>query len=449
MDIGMLLKTLRAIRQLRQREGWTRSQLEAHQSQDLRRLRDYAYAQSPFYQRFHRGLFDRPLQELPVLTKATLMEHFDELVTDRSVRLEAVREFAAARTEGRLFLDRYWVTATSGSSGQPGFFLFDEPEWLTIVASFARGQEWSGTTVSLLRRRKMATVASISPWHMSSQVAATAKTWWTPSIRLPASDLLETIVQRLNDYQPDLVIAYASMARILADEQLAGRLHIRPSKSFTSSEVLTDETRRRVKLAWGDEPFNQYGATETADIAAEYTKCRHMHLFEDLVLVEVVDEHHRPVPPGTYGAKLLVTTLFSRTQPLIRYELNDSVRLTTDTCRSGLPFAMVESIQGRVEDALLLPAKSGGRMAIQPLVFNRVMDILPVSGWQIVQGTDDSLTVLLSGVREGLVDSALVDSLREALTTQGVHAPPIQVQRVSVIPKTTSGKTPLIKAYRP
>jgi len=449
MNISIMLKLLHMLEQLRQHEAWTRSQLEAHQAQALRHLRDHAYAHSPFYQRFHRGLFDRPLHELPVLTKAMLMEHFDEVVTDRSVHLEAVRAFAGERLEGRLFLDRDWVTATSGSSGQPGFFLFNEPEWLTIVASFARGQEWSGAAVSLLHRRKMATVASISPWHMSSQVAATAKTWWTPSIRLPASDPLESIVQRLNEWQPDVLIAYASMARILADEQLAGRLRIQPGKTFTSSEVLTDETRRRVRLAWGDEPFNQYGATETADIAAEYKSCRHMHLFEDLVVVEVVDEHHQPVPPGTYGAKLLVTTLFSRTQPLIRYELNDSVRLATDTCPSGLPFAMLEGIQGRVEDALHLPARSGGRVAVQPLVFNRVMDILPVSGWQIVQEADDSLTVLLSGARDGLVDAALVDSLRQALTAQGVHAPSIQVQQVSAIPKTTSGKAPLIKAYRP
>ena len=289
----------------------------------------------------------------------------------------------------------------------------------------------------------------ISPWHISSQVAATAKTWWTPSIRLPASDPLESIVQQLNEWQPDILIAYASMARILAEEQLAGRLHIHPEKTFTSSEVLTGETRRRVKAAWGDEPFNQYGATETADIAAEYKECRHMHLFEDLVIVEVVDEHHQPVPPGTYGAKLLVTTLFSRTQPLIRYELNDSVQLATETCPSGLPFALLESVQGRVEDTLLLPAKSGGQVAIQPLVFNRVMDILPVSGWQIVQQADDSLMVQLSSARDGLVDTASVDSLSEALTAQGAHAPSIQVHRVPVIPKTTSGKAPLIKAYRP
>ncbi len=202
-------------------------------------------------------------------------------------------------------------------------------------------------------------------------------------------------------------------------------------------------------MSWGDEPFNQYGATETADIAAEFQKCRHMHLFEDLVMVEVVDEKYQPVPQGTFGAKLLVTTLYSRTQPLIRYEMDDSVCLGTETCPSGLPFGILESVQGRVEDELHLPAKAGGRVAIQPLVFNRVMDILPISGWQVVQEADDRLTVLLSGVRDTLVDTELAAALMQSLTSEGASVPSIQIQSVAAIPKTTAGKAPLIKAYRP
>lgn len=447
MDIKLVFKILRTAQQLRGHERWTRAQLETYQAEALRRLRDFAYARSPFYQRFHQGQFDRPLAELPVLTKAMLMENFDDLVTDRAIQLEAVRDFATARLDNRLFLERYWVTATSGSSGQPGFFLFNESEWLALIASFARGQAWAGAGINLLRRRKMATVASVSPWHLSSQVAVTGNTWWTPSIRLAASDPLETLVRRLNAYQPDQLIAYASMARILAEEQLAGRLQIQPGTIFTSSEVLTAETRRRVKSAWGAEPFNQYGATETADIAAEYQSCRHMHLFEDLVIAEVVDEQHRPVPPGTYGAKLLVTTLFSRTQPLIRYEMNDSVRLTPDSCQSGLPFAILESVQGRVEDTLWLPTPTGARKAVQPLVFNRIMDILPVSGWQVIQENDDGLTVLVSGVHGEFVDTAIEDQLASGLAAQGVRIPHISIQRVPVIPKTSAGKAPLIRAY--
>ena len=447
MDIKILPKLFFTIRKLRRHEDWTRSQLEESQAEGLRRVREYAYTHAPFYQKFHQGLEDRPLHELPVLTKAMLMEHFDELVTDPSIRLDEVREFASGNSDTRLYLDRYWVTATSGSSGHPGFFLFNEQEWATVIASFARGQEWSGAKVNLLHRRKMATVASISPWHMSSQVTVTAKTPLTPSIRIAASLPLEDIVQQLNMWQPDLLIAYASMARILADEQFAGRLHISPDKVFTSSEVLTDETRWRVKAAWGDEPFNQYGATETANIAAEYKPCRHMHVFEDLLLVEVVDEKYRPVPPGEYGAKLLLTTFFSQTQPLIRYEINDSVRLSAEPCpRSGLPFGFIEGIQGRVEDALSMPAAKGGQILIQPLVFNRVMDILPVSGWQVVQEDDSSLTVLLSGVRDEIHDETVADAIRTELESQNAITPPIKVQRVAEIPKNASGKAPLIKS---
>jgi putative adenylate-forming enzyme len=447
MNIKIVPRLLSTIRLLRKHENWTRQQLEASQADSLIQLRAYAYAYSPFYQKFHKGLMDRPLSELPILTKSILMENFNELVTDPSIRLEDVRKFASGNAEKRRYLDRYWVTATSGSSGHPGFFLFNDAEWIAIIASFARGQEWSGAKVNFLQRRKMATVASISPWHMSSQIAVTVQTPSTPSIRIAASLPLENIVQQLNAWQPDLLIGYASMARILAEEQLAGRLHIAPKKVFTSSEVLTGETRRRVKTVWGEEPFNQYGATETADIAAEHKVCRHMHIFEDLLLVEVVDQQYRPVPRGEFGAKLLVTTLFSRTQPLIRYEINDSVRLSMEPCSiCGLPFTFIDGIQGRVEDAFSMQSVKGGTTLIQPLVFNQVMDILPVSGWQVIQETDSSLTVLLSGARNDIRDDMLSDAIRKALALEGAVTPRIKVQHVTEIPKNASGKAPLIKS---
>src|SRR5512135_3004477 len=137
MNLRVMLSLLHNLEQLRKHEGWTREQLQAYQAKALRDQRNYAYAHSPFYQRFHKGLADRPLHELPVLTKAMMMEHFDELVTDRAIHLEEVRAHAASNHDGNPFLDRFWVSATSGSSGHPGFLLFDESEWLMILASFA------------------------------------------------------------------------------------------------------------------------------------------------------------------------------------------------------------------------------------------------------------------------------------------------------------------------
>jgi putative adenylate-forming enzyme len=449
MNIRITLRLLHTLEKLRKHERWTRSQLENYQAAALQELRAYAYERSPFYQRFHKGLMDRPLAELPVLTKAMLMENFDDLVTDRTLQLENVRRFAKEGEVGQRFQDRYYVNATSGSSGHPGFFLFDETEWAFVLASFARGQEWSGVHINLTRQQKMATVASISPWHMSSQVAATVKSWWRPSLRVPASQPISKTVEQLNEWQPEVLISYASMAGALAEEQLAGRLQIHPKVAYVASEVLTSQTKQRVKEAWGDEPYNQYAATETAGIASEHLSCRRMHFYEDLVITEVVDEQYRPVPAGEYGATILVTTLFSRTQPLIRYEIKDSVRVSANQHACALPFRVLEGIQGRVEDSLMLPALSGGDVLIRPLVINRIMDIAPVSGWQIQQQADHGLVVLLSGTRNGVTNEWLAEQINRSLSQEGAQVPYIRVQRVLEIPKTAAGKAPLIKAYKP
>lgn len=445
MSMLTVLTVFSTLRQLRHRENWTRQELEVHQADALRRLRKFVYERSPFYQQFHRGLTDRPLHELPVLTKAMMMEHFDDLVTDRAIRLQDIRTHLKTLQGDERYLGRYWVNATSGSTGQPGIFLFNRAEWATVIASFARGQEWGGLKVDLRHHRKMAVVSSTSPHHMSFRVGLTIRSPWISTLRLAAAEPLPIIVQKLNDWQPEILIAYASMARILAEEQHAGRLRIHPAVIFTSSEVLTDETRRRVEEEWGEILFNEYAATESGGLAAECDHHTGLHLFEDLAIVEAVDEQYRPVPPGVYGDKLLITTLFNRTQPLIRYELSDSVRLAQTSCPCGRPFTLIDGIQGRTEDTLYFPGLTGGLVAVHPIVFHQVMDTISTSGWQLVQ-SDHELTLFLSGSRESNEDGKLVSKLKQALTTQGVEIPQISVQYVAAIPKTASGKAPLIKS---
>jgi phenylacetate-CoA ligase len=447
MSTQIILKVLALRHRLRQRDRWTRRQLEDHQRRALHRMREYAYARSLFYKRFHKGLTDRPLGDLPILTKEMVMEHFDELVTDPTVRLADVEAHLATLSGGdELFNGRYRVAATSGSTGRRGLFLWDPNEWATVLASYNRSFDWAGVGAGLTHRTRMAVVSSTTPWHQSARVGASVHSPWVPTLRLDSGDLLESIVERLNAFQPKVLVAYASMAHLLAEEQLAGRLRISPGFVFASSEVFTEQARRRVEEAWGNKPFEVYAATEPAGIASECEQHRGMHLFEDLVVTELVDENNKPVPPGVYGERVLVTVLFSRTMPLIRYEMSDSVRpATSPHCPCGRPFALIDGIQGREEDVLHFPAKSGGQVSVQPIVFHRVMDAVPAGGWQVVQGSE-GLTVLLSGVREDFADTILIDSLRRELETQGAIVPPVKVSRVPTIPRTTVGKAPLIKA---
>lgn len=257
---------------------------------------------------------------------------------------------------------------------------------------------------------------------------------------------MEEIVKNLNGWQPEMLVSYASMARILADEQIAGRLWIAPHLVFTSSEVLTEETRRRAEAAWDRPVFNQYAATESGGLAAECCEHRGMHLYEDNIIFENVDGKNRPVEPGDYGEKLLITVLFSRTQPLIRYELSDSVRVAAAPCPCGRPFALIEDIQGRMEEVIHLPSIDGRVIAVHPNTFHEVMDGLPVSGWQIVEEAD-GLNVFLSGSPDA-ADEKLAERLIQALRVQGVRDPRVKVQLVSSIPRAASGKAPLIKSGR-
>lgn len=65
MDTGIMLNLLSTLGQLRKRDRWTRPQVDAYQAEPLRRLREYAYARSPFYQRFHEGCSTAPCGSCP------------------------------------------------------------------------------------------------------------------------------------------------------------------------------------------------------------------------------------------------------------------------------------------------------------------------------------------------------------------------------------------------
>ncbi|HET7768715.1 MAG TPA: phenylacetate--CoA ligase family protein [Chloroflexota bacterium] len=452
MDVGLLSRVLWRLRALRARDRWTHDALRRHQQQALRALRDHAYAGSRFYRQLHRGLEDAPLECLPTVTKAQLMERFDDASTDPALTLAGVEAHAAVMAERNaadLYLGRYRVNATSGSTGRRGLFVFDRAEWAWVIASFARPQEWAGARVSLGHRRKTVTVASTTPWHMSSQVADTVRSPFVDSQRISAATPLAEIGSRLNEAQPEVLIAYASMMRLLADEALSGRLRIAPAQVFTSSEPLTEESRRRIEQAWGKVLFDQYATTECGSLAMECERHTGLHLAEDLTLVEVVDGDNRPVAPGGFGEKVLITALFSRTLPLIRYEISDSVRLAARPCSCGRPFALLDAVQGRLEDILELPGADGGTVRVHPHVFHRIMDTVPVTAWQVAQ-EPAALRLRLAAPPSRPIDTAaLVAALRSSLAAQGVAALPIEAERVDAIPRTASGKAPLVVALRP
>lgn len=439
------LGILRARRRREKSCAWTPAQLAAHQQRSLDELRAFAVIHSPFYARFHKGREGAPLTELPVLTKATLMEHFDELVTDRSVRLADAEAFLRQEPSDAKFLGRYVTLATSGSTGRRGVFLFDEREWIECLANISRPMSWAQVRPRFVKRLRTAMLASTSSSHYSAQVGRSMETRLLPTLRLDAAEPTAHIVRQLNAWQPDVLVAYPSVLRMLAAEQVAGRLAISPESCATSAEVLTEDTRRRVRDAFGIRVWETYGATEYAPIAAECPSGR-MHLFEDGAIIEVVDDDGRVVAPGEQGTRVLITVFGRRVQPLIRYEISDMVRLSASACPCGRPYRTIEAIDGRQEDVLSLPGTGlAQNVSVHPNLFHRVLETVPASAWQVVQQMDELIVNLVGLESAGAEVTRLEASLREALAREGATGR-VRVRLVDDVQRGATGKAPLILA---
>lgn len=470
MRPGTLLPLLRRVHALRRRGRWSRPQVLAHQATALAAVRAHAVQASAFYRRHHAGLEDRPLHDLPPVTKAALMAHFDEAVTDPALRHADLTAFAQGpgRSPDARFRGRYQVCATAGTTGTPGLFPFDEAEWLWVLASYARAQDWAGERVSPFRRTRLAVVASHSGLHQSARVGRSVESWWRPTLRLDAAQPVAAQVAALSAWRPDHLVGYASALRALALAQRAdgagdggraasahergdtpgdtpaGALQIHPRRVFSASEVLTPDTRRLLEDVWGPVVYETYGATETGLLAAMCERGDGMHWCEDLVVPEIVDEAHRPVPPGAWGAHLLVTVLFARTLPLIRYVLGDRVRAAVEPCACGRPFLRLAAIEGRQEDVLDLRDARGARRLLPPVAVHAVLDGVPVSAWQLVQTSPAALTLHVVPSAGTPPLDALARRLAAALEAHGVVGVAVEARAVAAVARTRAGKAPLI-----
>ena len=356
--------------ELASRAQWSSDQLDAHRRERLRVLLAHAVARSPYYREVLGGDAahgDVALEQLPTLPKQTLMSEFDRIVTDSQLRLAELEAHLASPNAGTPFRSGYRVFASSGSSGFRGIIVHTEHEFTTWIAAhlpfFARNRIGPST--------RLAAIGAPSPIHLSKQLFAALRRSGDTAPQLSVLTPLDETIAARQSYQPEALIGYSSIISSLAQEQLDARLAIAPQTVITGAELLSAEMEQRIVEAWGIPPIRVYATTEVPIIAASGIEHRELHVLDDLVWIEVVDEQNRPVAAGTPGFKVLLTNLVNHAQPLIRYELTDAVTLAAD--------GRIATIEGRSDDTLLLPGRDGSQVAVHPLrltsPFTRLRDI--------------------------------------------------------------------------
>ncbi len=407
----------------------------------------FARTHSPYYREHYQRLPDRVEEPalLPVTDKKRLMARFDEWCTDRDVTLAKARAFAEnLDLIGERFLDRYILATTSGTTGTPGIFIMDERSSAVTNAMMLRMLgAWLGfgdVCKIILRGGRLAMNAALTS-HSATSVAA-ARMRKSPSRRkrlrtFSVQTDLREMVEELNRFQPAVLAPYASVAKLLGAEREAGRLNIAPSLIVCAAEGLAPDDYGRIARAFNTKVGNSYAATECPFLSYS---CEHgwLHVNTDWVVLEPVDADYQPVPPGEQSHTVLISNLANRVQPVLRYDLGDSIVVRLDPCPCGNPLPAIR-VQGRAAEVLTFSTKTGQRIDIPPLALE--VDHVPgVERFQIVQHKPEGLRVRLqvaTGAESERVWQAVRSELAHLLAAK--HLDHVSVERADEPPRQSRG----------
>ncbi|MGH9082455.1 MAG: phenylacetate--CoA ligase family protein [Acidimicrobiales bacterium] len=415
---------------------WDAERLTAERQRLLRQLLGWAADRSPFWKARLAGIdpatfTEADLPSLPILTKTEMMEEFDRFVTVPGLTLDRVNEHVDHLDTDRYLDGQYRVIATSGSGGIRALLVYSWEAWVTFVMLATRWRARSGGNPDAA----LASVFAASPRHVSGALHAfVGSAGPGRSVHLSATLPLPEIVAGLNAAQPGAVQGYPSIIRLLAIEALAGRLDIAPDWVSTCGEQCTQEVRDSVREAWGVEITDVWGCTEGI-YAFPCAADNGLHLPDDLTIVEPVDADGNVVPYGQRSARVLLTNLYNRVQPLIRYEITDAMTVTDEPCPCGCAHRRITEIHGRADGAFVYPGGAAVHAVGLAGILLSSPSVVDLRAVQTVRGAEVSL------VTNGPCDTRrLRREMVDLLERSGLADPEVNIREVGSLSRLWSGK---------
>jgi len=397
--------------------------LAQRQRDRLAEMVAFARANSAYYRALYHDLPERVEDpaRLPVTNKKDLMAHFDEWITDREITIEKVHPYVEnPNLFGEQFLGRYLVVTTSGTTGTHGIFLVDKrslsviaPLFLSMLGSWL---SWRDIIRVIVNGWRIGLVFAIGT-PFATGVGITrfrqrlGKAFQAFSVHTPLPEL----VAKLNKFKPGIFMSYATVTKLLASEQEVRHLDIQPILIILTAEGLPQNEYDRIAKVFNAKIGNCYAATECPFFSYS---CKHgwLHANSDWVVFEPVDANYQPVPPGVQSHTVLISNLANRVQPILRYDLGDSILQRPDPCPCGNPLPAIR-VQGRAADMLTFPSNDGKQITMPPLLFGTSIYHIPgIDQFQIVQTAPTILRVRLRST----ADSDR-DRMWEAVQTVIVH----------------------------
>lgn len=387
------------------------------------RLRDFLLAASraPFWRDKFRGYevdTTAPdpfaeLAKLPVLSKEEVKSALGRIVVTES------------RGKGLV------TCHTSGTTGSglvfPATHAAERAQW----AAWWRYRGWHGITrdtwCGYFGGRSLVPLDRKRPpyWRINSpgrQLMFSGYHLTEDTVRDYLAALMERQIEWLHGY-PSLL---ALVAGYIIEQRLAPLPPVRVVT--TAAENLLSQQRERIRQAFGAPVFQHYGQVEGI---ANFSECElgQLHVDEDFSHVEFV-----PTAGGSGTCRVVGTNWTNPAFPLIRYDCGDLATPVDGNCKCGRPGRLVEGVDGRKEDFLILP--SGARVGRLDHIFKDLVRIREAQVYQREPGQ-----VVFRVVKGDGYDSTGEEQrlLSEARTRLG-NEMRIDIEYCESIPRTRSGK---------
>lgn len=300
---------------------------------------------APYYQPW----LEKPLDALPIVDKAEVMSNFSAMNT-ANIQLEDAMALAVAAETSRNFapeLSGVSIGLSSGTSGNRGLFL----------ANTRERNQWAGILLARLLPTELLKQI-LQPWRVPLRIAfflrANSNVYTTLASRridFVFYDLFEELSAAraaLQQQQPDVLVAPANVLKILAQWAQEGLLNISPRRVVSVAEVLEADEAKLIQQVFSTYPLQIYQATE--GFLGYTCEQGQLHLNETFLHIEKewLDAAHTRFQP-------IITDFTRQTQLMVRYRLNDVLRVASKPCSCGRAEMAIEAIEGRADDVLWLP----------------------------------------------------------------------------------------------
>lgn len=440
------LKTLTDLSALKRHTRLSPAQMHSLQQQKLRTLLRFAWEHSAYYRRsFEQAgitadrLDTLPLSAFPTIDKATLMAHFDELITVPEVRQAALRQFDEQNAADRKpYLGKYHVVHSSGSTGTPGYFLYDEAAWHTMLLGIIRGALWGMSMPQILRllagRPRILYIAATDGRYggamaVGDGIDGVGARQLYLDIKTPLAEWVESVRR----FRPNLIIGYPSAIKILAELAAEGKVQVCAKRVISCGEPLSAGLRGFLAHTFACPVVNIYGASESLALGVETGIEDGMLLFDDLNVIEVEN------------GVMYLTCLYNFAQPLIRYRITD--RLTRKPPMDGSPFTRADILLGRQDDLLWFTDSSGQRDFLHPLAVEGFC-IEGLLDYQFRQTAPDAFEMLAqttAAAHHPAIETEMHRRMHTILQEKWLGYVRFSVRFVErILPDPSTGKKPLI-----